>query len=87
MSRTAITLKFKMFWLPNEARWWWWFFSFGFEKAVTSGENDLLVFISSHVTAIVTSYMMSKYGIREKIKKRSIKNLIIVFYIEFYDFC
>ena len=46
----------------------------------------LLVFISSHVTAIVTSYMMSKFGIQKKIKKRSIKNLIIVFSIEFYDF-
>ena len=45
-----------------------------------------LVFISSHVAAIVTSYMMSKFGIWEEIKERIIKNLIIVFYIEFYDF-
>ena len=40
-----------------------------------------LVFISSHVTAIVTSYMMSEFGIRKKIQERSGKNLI-----EFYDF-
>ena len=48
--------------------------------------TNLLVFISSHVTAIVTSYMMSKFGIRKKIQERSIKNLITVFCREFYDF-
>ena len=34
--------------------------------------------ISSHVTAILTSYMMSKFRVRKRIKERSIKNLIIV---------
>ena len=29
---------------------------------------------------------MSKFGIQKKIKKKSNKNLIIVFFIEFYDF-
>ena len=44
------------------------------------------MFISSHVTAIVTSYMMSKFGIRKKVQERSNKNLIIVLCIEFYEF-
>ena len=44
------------------------------------------MFISCHVTAIVTSYVMSKFGIRKKVQERSGKNLIVVFYIEFYDF-
>ena len=42
--------------------------------------------ISSQVTAIVTSYMMSKFGIRKKIQEWSDKDLIIVFRIEFYEF-
>ena len=36
------------------------------------------MFISSHVTAIVTSYMISKFGIRKKVQERSNKNLIEV---------
>ena len=42
--------------------------------------------ISSQVTAIVTSYMMSKFGIQKKIQEWSDKDLIIVFCIEFYEF-
>ena len=45
-----------------------------------------MVFISSHVTAIVMSSRMSKFGIRKKIQERSIKSLIVVFRVKFYDF-
>ena len=37
------------------------------------------------MTAIVTSYMMSKFDIK-KIQERNSKKLVIVFCIEFYDF-
>ena len=56
------------------------------EKKVDIKITGKLVFISSHVTAIVTSLMTSKIDIRIKIQKRNSKDFKLVSCIEFSDF-
>ena len=42
--------------------------------------------VKFYLTATVTSQMMPKFGVRIKIQENNVKNAVLAFSIEFYNF-